>query len=148
MSLVVAIIHIPCHIAECVATAIFVAPTLIAATSGELPFSLGGETEVFAGEGIQFCNKCFAIVPRNFLYRQICACKIAGVATHHRLPQFLGNLRFTNVVGRQGHLMCRLFITKHTGLLCGGAHGKGAAFHLYHLEAHAVHRERWFGGQT
>ena len=65
------VIIIPSHIINRVAATIFVAPTLIATASGELPFGFGRQAEVLAGEGIQFANKGLTIFPRNVLYRQV-----------------------------------------------------------------------------
>ena len=52
VGLFVAIIPIPCHIVEGVAATILIASALVATASGKLPFRLGGQAEVLAGDGV------------------------------------------------------------------------------------------------
>ena len=71
VGLVATVIIIPSHVAEGVAATILIAAAIVATTCGELPFRLGGQAEVLAGEGVQFANKGLAIFPRNIFYRQV-----------------------------------------------------------------------------
>ena len=52
VGLVGTVIIIPSHVGEGVATAVFIAPVVVASSGGKLPFSLGGQAEVLAGEGV------------------------------------------------------------------------------------------------
>ena len=68
VGLVGTVIIIPSHVAEGVAATILIASALVATTCGELPFCLGGQAKVLAGEGVQFANKGLAIFPRNKIH--------------------------------------------------------------------------------
>ena len=68
VGLVATVIIIPSHVAEGVAATILIASALVATASGKLPFRLGGQAEVLAGEGIQFGDKLLAIFPRNIIH--------------------------------------------------------------------------------
>ena len=132
---------VPCHITNSGGTAIFVGFALVTTPCCIFPFSLGGEAEILAGEDIEFFDKSLTIIPRYLYNRETIALSGTGVGSHHRLPQFLSHLGFSNQVGRQCYGVGGLFIACHSALLRSASHRKGATFNRHHFKGHSVHGE-------
>ena len=145
MSLVPTIVSIPGNVANSIATGIFVTLAFLSATRGILPFGFGRQAEVFPRFLVELADELLAVVPTHLLYWEVIAFEVAGVASHHRLPQGLGHLGFPNVVVVQAYFVDRfLFIISVTSLFRGGAHLEGASLHQFHGERNPVYGEGLF----
>ena len=73
---VAAVVFIPCHVANVVATAVFVVATVVSATCGKFPFGFGRQTEVAARIVVEAVYKGLAVVPTYLFNGQIVAFEI------------------------------------------------------------------------
>ena len=128
---------IPRNITKRITAAVNVALALDASFGGELPLCFRRQAEMLTRKLVELSDKSLAIIPADRLYGQIIALKAARIATHHSLPQSLGNLRLANVVATQGNIVDRLFPI----FSIIAAHLEGAALNTHHLKFHAINHE-------
>lgn len=108
---VAAVVVIPCHVTNVVATAVFVVAAVVATARSKLPFSLGGQTEVATCVAVKAIDKCLAVVPTHLFYWQIVTFEIGWIAAHDGSPEGLRHLIFANVVAAEGGLFAAISFT-------------------------------------
>lgn len=139
---VVGIGAIPCHVVYLVAAAVAVAAALASATGCILPFGLGGQPVVLAGEGVELLDKRLDVVPRDIFDGVVAAeLLLRRVAPHHLLPERLGGLVAADVEAAHGHLMGGLGILGIPVVFGGsGTHDEGAALDIDHVGSQLLQR--------
>lgn len=133
-----AVIAVPCYITEFVAARVFVTLAAVPAASGVLPFGLGGQAEVLAGQLVQLGDERLTVIPAYALHGSLqVAGEASGVAAQHRLPQLLGDLGLTDAVAAESHQMGGFLVTVGIAALLGcGSHGERAALDRHHKKTH------------
>ena len=58
-----AVAAVPCHTVYCIAAAVLIATTAVAASGRELPLRLRRKTEVLSGKRVQLADEILTIVP-------------------------------------------------------------------------------------
>ena len=134
-----AVVAIPAHIVEHVATRVDVSAALVCPAGGKLPLGLGGQAELCPQLLVETINELLALVPGDPLDRQPVALEMARVVAHHGMPQLLADLGAADVIGRERDLVGWIFVLGRKWLLLARrAHGEGRFSHVAHRERHAV----------
>ena len=71
-----AVISIPCHFVQIIASAVLVALALLASSGCIFPFCLSRQTEFLACKGVQLDDELLTIIPADPFYRSVVALEI------------------------------------------------------------------------